>query len=65
MAKIIMEGPEFFLQRRKEKEAARASDQARIDAGEDPAKIQEENSIFPEGFFKGAKIANLKETVGQ
>ncbi len=36
MAKIIIEGPEFFLQRRKEKKAARASDQARLDTGEDP-----------------------------
>ncbi len=65
MAEVIIVDPEFFLQRRREKAASRAADQARIDAGEDPEVLQKENSIFPEDFFKGAKISNLAETVGR
>ncbi len=65
MAEVIIVDPEFFLQRRREKAASRAADQARIDAGEDPEVLQKENSIFPDDFFKGAKIANLAETVGR
>ena len=65
MAEIIIEGPEFFLQRRKEKEASRAADQARINAGEDPEKIGWENSIVPPEFFENSQIENLAETVGQ
>lgn len=65
MAEVIIVEPEFFLQRRREKAASRAADQARIDAGEDPEVLQKENSIFPDDFFKGAKISNLAETVGR
>ena len=65
MAEVIIVDPEFFLQRRREKAASRAADQARIDAGEDPEVLQKENSIFPDDFFKGAKISNLAETVGR
>lgn len=65
MAEVIIVDPEFFLQRRREKAASRAADQARIDAGEDPEVLQKENSIFPEDFFKGAKISNLADTVGR
>ncbi len=56
---------EFFLKRQAEKAASRAADQARIDAGEDPEVIQRENSIFPDGFFKNARVTNLAATVGQ
>lgn len=65
MAEVIIVDREFFLQRRREKAASRAADQARIDAGEDPEVLQKENSIFPQDFFKGAKISNLAETVGR
>ena len=65
VAEVIIVDPEFFLQRRREKAASRAADQARIDAGEDPEVLQKENSIFPDDFFKGAKISNLAETVGR
>ena len=65
MADIEIVGPEFFLQRRLEKAASRAEDQARIDAGEDPEVIGWENSIFSKEFFKNARISNLAETVGQ
>lgn len=27
--------------------------------------LQRENSIFPEGFFKDAKIENLTEVIGR
>ncbi|MDB4673410.1 hypothetical protein OAF27_01220 [Verrucomicrobiales bacterium] len=64
MAEVIIRGPEFFLARRKEKEASRAADQARIDAGEDPRKITWENSIFTPEFFEDAEVSNLRETVG-
>jgi hypothetical protein len=65
MAEVIIVDPEFFLQRRREKAASRAADQARIDAGEDPEVIGWENSILPEDFFKGAKVSNLAEAVGR
>ncbi len=48
-----------------EKAASRREDAARLAAGEDPMVLQRENSIFPEGFFKGAKIENLKEAIGR
>ncbi len=65
MAEVIIVEPEFFLQRRQEKAASRAADQARIDAGEDPEILQKENSIFPDDFFTGAKVSNLAEAVGR
>lgn len=48
-----------------EKAASRREDAARIAAGEDPMVLQRENSIFPEGFFKGAKIKNLGKAIGR
>lgn len=42
-----------------EKHASRRADEERLKAGEDPAVLQRENSIFPEGFFRNARISNL------
>ena len=48
-----------------EKRASRLADAARIKAGEDPKVLQRENSIFPEGFFKNARISNLEQAIGR
>ena len=48
-----------------EKAASRKRDLERLTAGEDPAVLQRENSIFPPDFFKNGKFSNLKEAVGQ
>lgn len=48
-----------------EKRASRRADEERLKAGEDPAVLQRENSIFPEGFFKNARISNLKQAIGR
>ena len=47
------------------KRASRKSDAARLAKGEDPKKLQRENSIFPEGFFDNARISNLRQAVGR
>ena len=47
------------------KKASRRSDAARLESGEDPRKLQRENSIFPESFFKDARISNLEQAVGR
>lgn len=46
-----------------EKRASRCADEERLKAGEDHAVLQRENSIFPEGFFKIARISNLKRAI--
>lgn len=48
-----------------EKAASRREDAARLAAGEDPMVLQRENSIFPEGFFKNARIENREESLGR
>jgi len=48
-----------------EKAVLRREDADRLATGEDPMVIQRENSIFPEGFFKNAKIENLSEAIGR
>lgn len=48
-----------------EKRASRRADEERLKAGEDPAILQRENSIFPEGFFENARISNLKQAIGR
>jgi hypothetical protein len=48
-----------------EKAASRRADAARLANGEDPMVLQRENSIFPEGFFKNARIENLREAIGR
>lgn len=48
-----------------EKRASRRADEDRLKAGEDPALLQRENSIFPEGFFKNARISNRKQSLGR
>jgi len=47
------------------KKAARREDRQRLENGESPAALQRENSIFPAGFFKDAKISNLSQVVGR
>lgn len=47
------------------KKASRRDDHARLEKGENPEILQRENSIFPEGFFKGARISNLARAVGR
>ena len=39
-----------------EKAASRRADAARLAKGENPMVLQRENSIFPGGFFKNARI---------
>lgn len=48
-----------------EKRASRRADEERLKAGEDPTVLQRENSIFPESFFKNARISNLKQAIGR
>jgi hypothetical protein len=48
-----------------EKAASRRADAARLAKGEDPMVLQRENSIFPEGFFKNARIENRAESLGR
>jgi hypothetical protein len=47
------------------KQAARRENLRRMAGGDSPASIQRENSIFPAGFFKDAKISNLSKVVGR
>lgn len=47
------------------KRVSRRADAARLEKGEDPGKLQRENSIFPAGFFDNARISNLKQAVGK
>ncbi len=49
----------LFAIRAAEKAASRVADAARIKAGVSPAQIQDENSAFPKGFFRNAKITNF------
>jgi len=48
-----------------EKRASRQEDAARLAAGESPEVLQRENSIFPDGFFKNARISNRKQALGR
>jgi hypothetical protein len=48
-----------------EKAELRRLDASRLSLGEDPAKLQQQNSIFPEGFFGKGKISNLARAVGR
>jgi hypothetical protein len=45
--------------------AARRADRVRLESGLSPAALQRENSVFPAGFFKKARISNLSEVVGR
>lgn len=62
-----MDGKEPFDRKARDaqKAASRREDAARLAAGEDPMVLQRENSIFPEGFFKNARIENLSEAIGR
>lgn len=48
-----------------EMRASRRADEERLKAGEDLAVLQRENSIFPEVFFRNARISNLKRAIGR
>lgn len=48
-----------------EKRRSRRADDLRIERGVDGRRIQRENSVFSGGFFKGAKISNLRRAVGR
>ena len=48
-----------------QKRAARREDRRRLEAGESPALVQEENSAVPPGSFAGARIANLWQAMGK
>ena len=43
----------------------RRADRARLEQGEKPEVLQEQNSIFPKDFFKKARISNLGQAVGR
>jgi hypothetical protein len=51
--------------RDEEKRASRRADEERLNAGEDPAVLQRENSIFPEEFFRDARISNRRQSLGR
>jgi hypothetical protein len=48
-----------------DKTESRRLDGSRLSSGEEPAKLQQENSIFPEGFSRKGKISNLAQAVGR
>lgn len=49
-----------------EKKANRVRDSERLEAGDVSAQdLQRENSIFPEGYFQNAKIANYADVFGR
>jgi hypothetical protein len=48
-----------------EKRVSRRADEERLKAGEDPAVLQRENSIFPEGFYRNARISNRRQSLGR
>ena len=48
-----------------EKRASRRADDERLKAGEDPAVLQRENSIFPAEFFRDARISNRRQSLGR
>jgi hypothetical protein len=48
-----------------EKRASRPADEERLKAGEDPAVLQRENSIFPEEFFRNERNSNMKQAIGR
>ena len=47
------------------KQVSRRADRARLEQGEKPEVLQEQNSIFPKDFFKKARISNLGQAVGR
>jgi len=48
-----------------EKAESRRRDLSRIEQGENPSVLQQQNSIFPEGFFQKGEISNLAQAVGR
>ncbi len=51
--------------RASEKAVSRKRDAIRLQNGESPEVLQQENSIFSRGFFKNGEISNLAESVGR
>jgi|GEM_PF-2007239 len=47
------------------KMASRRVDRQRLNLGERPEAIQQENSIFPAGYFEGHRILNSASAIGK
>lgn len=47
------------------KAASRMADRERLKNGESPERIQQENSIFPPGFFENGRFKDLASSVGK
>lgn len=47
------------------KMASRRADRQRLDHGESPEAIQQENSIFPPGYFERHRILNFASAIGR
>lgn len=47
------------------KAESRKEDLFRLRQGEEPNALQRKNSIFPDEFFRKAKISNLAKAVGR
>ena len=47
------------------RESRDAEKRASRRAGEDPAILQRENSIFPEGFFRNARVSSRRQSLGR
>lgn len=58
-------GKHLAKERAEAKKASRRADRERLERGEDPAVIQQENSIFPKEFFKNGQFSNLRSAVGK
>jgi len=47
------------------KMASRRADRQRLERGESPEAIQQENSIFPAGYFQSHRILNFAAAIGK
>jgi hypothetical protein len=54
-----------YSRRSEEKSASRRSDRQRLEHGECPEAIQQENSIFPAGYFEKNRILNFASAIGK
>ncbi len=57
--------PVSLKSRASAKADSRRKDQERLDRGEQPEIIQEENSVFPSGYFERNKILNFASAIGR
>jgi len=54
-----------ILRRIAAKKASRKEDAERLESGGSCEKLQRENSILPDDFFRKRKISNFAEAVGR